>query len=1087
MDQNLVKIYEISYFLPHTENNIYVLETKQVLKIGELPLKSAQVLKLKGSNSTSAESSGTQSLAALGVENQELYMDLLTVYVGGLSTSQIAQKSGVREDVIKGFLTRAFVPTRSERRKIEIFNTAALRRLHLQTVTFDDRALMKVFKTLYFDLGYDRARSGALAIELSLSQEDLQKILQGVYQGKRLTLARAVAFLKSRKVMAFKTRSRFIAEAQLTVPILHTVFDIRRAFTQKLSAALRRHGHLEKEMENPQLKFSFLPPHKEFYTSPDKQRIRIHEMREGDWKVSALNPELPFPKEVGISSVQDSTQVLNNLNLALEGWIFNIETISDLSDIARAIELEVEEIESGRIENARLQTLAITPRSLMTQVEVDDTPVPSGLLDVVAFFFNNLENLKKLGLTPQLALHVETVEEALFWNQALARLEQSLRLEKGAIKVFILVKNYRTLFELEEILWALQSRAQAITLGEGMFNSIAATRIKTIAEKRKIHFISDLYLKRTAESELEVDYSQDAENRLNEMRKGTILDKDDLSKAISEAFETLYVHLGGDVRGNSFTIQELDQLEMQQLNIWNAVHGGEEVKVKYYLNLFSDSLIKKYKELEARLELTTGKDFPEIRKHLTLAFAILQQAMVNSKVFVPLSQLVEVVASDLTNPDQALERMVQFSEFSSQPNIRGFYAAAKLSLWNQLFKEVFSQGVRPQHNEPQVKVNIESSEPLKNPSRPIILSQIGGILAWPLLPIDIKLEVVTFVKNFVLWAAAHPMAIVSGVLLMGALVLAVKAWVKPSSSAEKLIQEITQLAKLNNVALAKSKLEKRLAKSNKRNERALFLGALHAMGGDVSKGFEKDYKGSVVSIIHENAPVQPVLQAYAEDHIGFKKVIIRKDAAEKIIQIQDAKKDKEYQEKFRMGYSAVQMARTSMEQKLEAQAIGVSELNANSTKVIVAGKDGRYSLAFLNQQLDQIELGSQRKVVLTGRNREIQRLLDGLDSERKKILETHLARGNQINGKQVKILPESSGKNGRVNIAQLYERLFEIGWAHTLEVLSENPEAEIEESIYHSMWVTIYKIVSELEVQRMRGMKELMEENRVKRLIEFQA
>src|SRR3989338_8317120 len=766
LDQNLVKIYEISYFLPHTENNIYVLETKQVLKIGELPLKSAQVLKLKGSNSTSAESSGTQSLAALGVENQELYMDLLTVYVGGLSTSQIAQKSGVREDVIKGFLTRAFVPTRSERRKIEIFNTAALRRLHLQTVTFDDRALMKVFKTLYFDLGYDRARSGALAIELSLSQEDLQKILQGVYQGKRLTLARAVAFLKSRKVMAFKTRSRFIAEAQLTVPILHTVFDIRRAFTQKLSAALRRHGHLEKEMENPQLKFSFLPPHKEFYTSPDKQRIRIHEMREGDWKVSALNPELPFPKEVGISSVQDSTQVLNNLNLALEGWIFNIETISDLSDIARAIELEVEEIESGRIENARLQTLAITPRSLMTQVEVDDTPVPSGLLDVVAFFFNNLENLKKLGLTPQLALHVETVEEALFWNQALALLEQSLRLEKGAIKVFILVKNYRTLFELEEILWALQSRAQAITLGEGMFNSIAATRIKTIAEKRKIHFISDLYLKRTAESELEVDYYQDAENRLNEMRKGTILDKDDLSKAISEAFETLYVHLGGDVRGNSFTIQELDQLEMQQLNIWNAVHGGEEVKVKYYLNLFSDSLIKKYKELEARLELTTGKDFPEIRKHLTLAFAILQQAMVNSKVFVPLSQLVEVVASDLTNPDQALERMVQFSEFSSQPNIRGFYAAAKLSLWNQLFKEVFSQGVRPQHNEPQVKVNIESSEPLKNPSRPIILSQIGGILAWPLLPIDIKLEVVTFVKNFVLWAAAHPMAIVSGVLLM---------------------------------------------------------------------------------------------------------------------------------------------------------------------------------------------------------------------------------------------------------------------------------------------------------------------------------
>ena len=259
------------------------------------------------------------------------------------------------------------------------------------------------------------------------------------------------------------------------------------------------------------------------------------------------------------------------------------------------------------------------------------------------------------------------------------------------------------------------------------------------------------------------------------------------------------------------------------------------------------------------------------------------------------------------------------------------------------------------------------------------------------------------------------------------------------------------------------------------------------MGGDVSKGFEKDYKGSVVSIIHENAPVQPVLQAYAEDHIGFKKVIIRKDAAEKIIQIQDAKKDKEYQEKFRMGYSAVQMARTSMEQKLEAQAIGVSELNANSTKVIVAGKDGRYSLAFLNQQLDQIELGSQRKVVLTGRNRDIQRLLDGIDSERKKILETHLARGNQINGKQVKILPESSGKNGRVNIAQLYERLFEIGWAHTLEVLSENPEAEIEESIYHSMWVTIYKIVSELEVQRMRGMKELMEENRVKRLIEFQA
>jgi malate synthase len=101
----------------------------------------------------------------------------------------------------------------------------------------------------------------------------------------------------------------------------------------------------------------------------------------------------------------------------------------------------------------------------------------ASIVDTVLFFTNNQEELRRRGCSLVLYLpKIQTAEEAALWGEMLDALEQHLRLPDHAIKVYVLVEQLETCYQLMEIRAALGQHFVGFNTGRWDYiNSVSDT------------------------------------------------------------------------------------------------------------------------------------------------------------------------------------------------------------------------------------------------------------------------------------------------------------------------------------------------------------------------------------------------------------------------------------------------------------------------------------------------------------------------------------------------------------------------------------------------------------------------------------
>jgi len=217
------------------------------------------------------------------------------------------------------------------------------------------------------------------------------------------------------------------------------------------------------------------------------------EIREGDWRVSAPPADLSN-RQVEITGPTDRKMVINALNSGAAGFMADFEdsnspTWANMAggqvNLADAVRGTIEHDEGDKQYRLadEVATLLVRPRGWHLpepHVEVDGQPVAGGLFDVALYVAANHQALVERGSGPYLYLpKLESHLEARLWNDALGIIESELGLDRGAIKVTVLIETLPAVFEMHEILYELRERSAALNAGRWDYIFSAIKRFRT--------------------------------------------------------------------------------------------------------------------------------------------------------------------------------------------------------------------------------------------------------------------------------------------------------------------------------------------------------------------------------------------------------------------------------------------------------------------------------------------------------------------------------------------------------------------------------------------------------------------------------
>jgi malate synthase len=113
--------------------------------------------------------------------------------------------------------------------------------------------------------------------------------------------------------------------------------------------------------------------------------------------------------------------------------------------------------------------LMVRPRGLHLpedHVTVDGRPVSGAFFDFALYVWHNARRALSAGSGPYFYISkLESMEEAKLWSDIFELAENRLRLERGTIKVTILIETIPAAFEMDEILYALKENIVGLNCG----------------------------------------------------------------------------------------------------------------------------------------------------------------------------------------------------------------------------------------------------------------------------------------------------------------------------------------------------------------------------------------------------------------------------------------------------------------------------------------------------------------------------------------------------------------------------------------------------------------------------------------------
>jgi len=251
----------------------------------------------------------------------------------------------------------------------------------------------------------------------------------------------------------------------LTVEALAFVADLARRFEARRRELLELRAERQRERDDGRL--------------PDFNP-ETREIREADWKVGAIPPDL-VDRRVEITGPVDRKMIINALNSGSNvymadfedsnspTWANNIEGQINLRDAVRR-EISFTSPEGKDYElNERIATLMVRPRGWHLNekhVLVDGLPISASLFDFGLFLFHNAAAQLERGTGPYLYLpKLESHLEARLWNDAFVMAQEKLGIPRGTIRATVLIETLPAAFEMEEILYELREHSAGLNCG----------------------------------------------------------------------------------------------------------------------------------------------------------------------------------------------------------------------------------------------------------------------------------------------------------------------------------------------------------------------------------------------------------------------------------------------------------------------------------------------------------------------------------------------------------------------------------------------------------------------------------------------
>ena len=218
----------------------------------------------------------------------------------------------------------------------------------------------------------------------------------------------------------------------------------------------------------------------------------VREAARGAWKVAPLPPDLLRRRVEITGPISDPKMVIQMLSRSEEGvradaamldfedsmkpsWenvVAGVENLTGAVDGTLVFERPADAerpAKTYRIDRDDMPLLMVRCRGLHldeSNLRVDGRPVSAGLLDLALTAWHTAAKLLAQGRTPK--LYVPKIEhhlEARWWSRLLARLEDSLDLERGAVRATFLIETLPAALQVEEILWELREHAAGLNVG----------------------------------------------------------------------------------------------------------------------------------------------------------------------------------------------------------------------------------------------------------------------------------------------------------------------------------------------------------------------------------------------------------------------------------------------------------------------------------------------------------------------------------------------------------------------------------------------------------------------------------------------
>src|SRR5215218_6610726 len=210
-------------------------------------------------------------------------------------------------------------------------------------------------------------------------------------------------------------------------------------------------------------------------------REDTRDIRESDWTVAPIPRDL-LDRRVEITGPTNAKMLINALNSGAKVFMADFEdaTSPTWEELVQG-QVNLRNYWSGRLDytdpdSGKHYAVGDEPAVLMVRprgwhlpedhVTIDGEPVAGGLFDFAIYLWHNARAALARGSGPYFYLpKLESREEATLWSDVFAFAEHKLRLERGTIKVTVLIETLPAAFEMDEILYVLRENIVGLNCG----------------------------------------------------------------------------------------------------------------------------------------------------------------------------------------------------------------------------------------------------------------------------------------------------------------------------------------------------------------------------------------------------------------------------------------------------------------------------------------------------------------------------------------------------------------------------------------------------------------------------------------------